>query len=228
MTEDNRIEAALEALKTNRKLGGTAKTDADKVNRIEDMVSGVSATWLANAFRMDRSVVIRKLANCPEIRVQGDKRNSKLYDLPTAARFLVPPALSADDFLQSLHRSDLPPALQDAVWSALLKRQQWEKNAAQLWSTDDVWRVLSGLFQSIKFTTQLWVDTIDAEAGMTEAQRAVLQRLTRALLQEMYDKIVENARDGTTGSQLAQIEDLVGGDPVMPVEDDEDESEDLI
>lgn len=221
-----KVDEALELLRQKRLMGGHGKTAADEVERIEHSVSGVTATWLAHAFRIDRHAVVAKLANCPVVRVQGDKRNTKLYDLPTAARYLVAPALSAEDFMRSLHKSDLPPSLQESVWNALLKRQQWEKNAAQLWSTDDVWRVLAGMFQTIKFTTQLWVDTIDAEAGLAEGQRQVLQRLTRALLQEVYDKIVENAREGTTESQLAAVAELVG-EGVPPVVEDSD-ADDLI
>lgn len=221
---NDKVNEALELLKQKALAGDGGRVSAENVERYENVVSGVSATWLAAAFRIDRSAVLRKLATCPVIRVQGDKRNSKLYDLPVAARYLVNPALSAEDFLKSLHRSDLPTSLQESVWSALLKRQAWEKNAGHLWSTDDVWRVLAGLFQTIKFTTQLWLDSVDAEAGLTEQQRHVLERLASGLLQDLYDKVVENAREGTTESQLSSIRELVDDDTILPgIEDEADE-----
>jgi len=233
----DKIDAALELLTQKARSAGT-KTSAERVERIDNVVSGVTATWLASAFRMDRSAVLRKLAQCPVIRVQGDKRNSKLYDLAVAARYLVPPILSPEDFLRSLHKSDLPTSLQESVWNALLKRQTWERNAGQLWATEDVWRVLAGMFQSIKFVTQLWADTVANEEGLSEAQRHILERLTRGLLQEIYDKIVENARTGSTEAQIASIRELLGDDPLLDMhpgdftaaggEDDDVDHADLI
>tara|TARA_Y100000593_G_scaffold83521_2_gene157521 strand:- start:24108 stop:24791 length:684 start_codon:yes stop_codon:yes gene_type:complete len=213
----------------NRQSNSGSGLYADPLNR------GVSVAWLAHVFRMDKQAVQRKLGNCPvkTQRRRGDKMTTTLYDLATAAPFLVTPAFSTTEYMRAVRRGDLPPALQQAVWDALLKRQKWEENAGQLWRTSAIREVLGSTFQTIKFTMQLWVDTLEKTTEVTPAQRKALIEMVDALQSDLYDSLVRNMEENQTGPQLEEMGELVGEDGTLTetvalVESEDDEIEQLI
>ncbi len=87
---------------------------------------GVSASWLAHVFGMDKNTVKKKLAqgNCT---IVGKNKGTPLYTIKEAASYLVPPKVDIDSYMRSLRYTDLHPRLQAANWSALTKGQNWKK-----------------------------------------------------------------------------------------------------
>lgn len=214
---------------TKRQMPTTGSTYADPLNR------GVSIAWLAHVYRMDHTTVKRKLANCPvkTQRRRGDKMTTVLYDLPTASAFLITPAFSTAEYMRAVRRGDLPPALQQTIWDALLKRQKWEENAGQLWRTEKVRSVLGSTFQTIKFTMQLWIDTLERQIEVTDEQREIIVGMVDGLQAELYDALVQQMSDQQTGPQLDEMDSLVGesgtvGETIALVESEDDEIEQLI
>lgn len=214
-----------------RHLVDTRKQAPDSVGKHTDPASiGVTEAWLAQTFRMDQKTVREKLKWCvPKRTVQrGRTMVTRYYDIKDAAAFLVTPAISTQDVLRELKRGQLPPALQQSVWDALLKRQTWEERAGQLWHTDKVREVLGSTFQTIKFTIQLWAETVERQTEMTPEQRELIVKMSDLLMAEIYEALVANAAAGSTGPQLASLPDYVGEDTPMKttvavVESDEDD-----
>lgn len=207
----NREKAAIALQKmteTKRQLPDTVG------NSVNPEFAGVSIRWLAHVFRMHESVVERKLRECPvkSRRTRGTKMESVRYDIATAAAFLVRPSFSTMDYLKALKRNDLPAALQQTIWDALLKRQKWEEQAGMLWRTDKVREVLGSTFQTMKFTMQLWVDTLERQTEMTDEQRALVVVLVDELQNDLYEALVQNAEKAQTGSQIGDLKELVGED----------------
>lgn len=192
---------------------------------VEDVHAGVTASWLSQVFGMDPKVVKQRLAECPPLH---RRKAGYIYDLKTAARYLVPPAMSPEQFVKTMKASDLPPHFQQTFWDAALKRQRWEENAGQLWRTEKVREVLGDTFQTIKFTVQLWAETVERQTGLTAEQRKVLVGLTDTLQQEIYDRLVTQAAEKETGSQRSELPDMVGPIDDMPtfVVDEEDDDMD--
>lgn len=193
--------------------------------------TGVTAAWLAHAFGMNPITVKKKLRNCPVYRIdpRGQKMETTLYDLPVAAAFLVTPAYSIEEYLRSVRKADLPPAIQQSVWDALLKRQKWEENAGQLWRTEKVREVLGGTFQTIKFTTNIWLEMIERQTAMTDEQRKIIAGLVRGLQGDIYDAMVKMDANGATGPQASEINTLLGVrdiDLLDKLNDDEDDEGD--
>lgn len=196
---------------------------------------GVTVAWLSQVFDMPQPVVKAKLKFCPpkSIRRRGTKMLTTFYDLKEAAAYLVTPAFSTADYLRAVKRGELPPALQQQIWDALLKRQKWEENAGQLWRTEKVREVLGGTFQTIKFTVQLWADTVEREVELTEEQRQIIIRLADGLQKEIYDALLTQASENSTGSQLSEMPEHVGenaaiSEVVELVESEDDEIASLI
>lgn len=190
----------------------------DSLNRNRQMqgladaaVGGVTVSFLAQVFQMDHNKVKRKLVNCPvkARRTRGTMQVQHIYDLKTAASYLVTPRIDPEDIIKSLRKEDLPPSISTAYWDAQLKRQKWEEQAGQLWRTSSISTVIGSMFQTIKFTIQLWADTLERQTGLTEDQRELLNTLTDELQQEMFDAFRENAKQNMTKPQLAELEDML-------------------
>lgn len=177
---------------------------------VEDMLAGVTVSWLSQVFSMDPKTVKQKLADCPPLH---RRKAGYVYNLAVACRYLIPPAISVDQFVKTMKPSDLPAAFQETFWAAALKRQKWEENAGQLWRTDQVREVLSEVFKTIKFTVQLWADTIEQQKGLTDEQRKLLNTMTDKLLDQVYKGLLENAKKKRTNSQRAEMAEVLG-DPV--------------
>lgn len=224
------IEARLEKLTAMRRQA------PDSVGIYSDPTAkGVTVAWLAQVFEMTTAEVKTKLRLCPPktVRRRGDKMLSTFYDIKEAAAYLVTPAFSTAEYLRAVKRGALPPALQQQIWDALLKRQKWEENAGQLWRTEKVREVLGGTFQTIKFTIQLWADTLERETELTADQRAAVIRMADGLQSEIYDALVRQAAESSTGSQIDEMPEHVGESAAVTstvalVESEEDEIAGLI
>lgn len=187
---------------------------------VEDMMAGVTVSWLSQVFGMDPKTVKAKLADCPPLH---RRKAGYVYHLPTACRYLIPPAISAEQYIKTMKPSDLPTAFQQSFWDAALKRQKWEENAGQLWRTDRVREVLGQTFQTIKFTVQLWADTLERQTGLTLEQRELLTELVDGLQEEIYKALVTQASEKKTPSQRGELNEMLG-EPGAVIEDDDDYS----
>lgn len=199
------------------------------------LVRGVTAAWLAEAFDMDIRAVKIRLRDCPvkSAHSRGTKMLSTYYELKVAAAYLVTPAFSTAEYLRGVKRGDLPASLQQTVWDALLKRQKWEEAAGQLWRTEKVREVLGVTFQTMKFTMQLWTETLDRQTELSDDQRKLIVELVDGLQSELYSALVENVGKAASGSQLEELPELIGEsepltETVAVVDTFEDEIEALI
>jgi hypothetical protein len=178
---------------------------------VEALRGGVTVMTLAEVFDMDHNKVRRKLANCPVLRFQrrGVTGKQPVYELSKAAAFLVEPVIDPDEIIRKLKKEDLPPAISTAYWDAQLKRQKWEEQAGQLWRTETIAGVIGSMFQTIKFTIQLWADTLERQTGLSEDQRELLNRMTDELQQQMFDSLRDNAKESMTKPQLAELDEML-------------------
>lgn len=174
---------------------------------VEDMLQGVTVSWLAQVFGMDPKTVKSKLADCPPLH---RRKAGYVYHLPTACAYLIKPAISPEQYIKNMKPSDLPAAFQQSFWDAALKRQKWEENAGQLWRTEKVREVLGSTFQTIKFTMQLWTDTLERQTGLTTEQRTLLVKMVDSLQEDIYNALVAQAADKKTGSQAAELPEMLG------------------
>jgi len=167
-----------------------------------NVFAGVSVTWLAEVFRMDPTTVKKRLAQCV---IKGKRRNAPIYDLLTAAQFLVPPKVDVSAYIQGMRPTDLPPLLQSAYWDAMKKKQDWEIRAKLLWDTDKVIEVFGETFKHIKNTVSLWADTLEQEQSLDERQREALRAMSDSLMSDIHASLVEQSRASHTPNQYAQL-----------------------
>ena len=165
-------------------------------------LTGVSLSWLATAFQQDFRAVRRKLADCPPFKKLGGK---PLYLVSQAAPYLVTPKVDVEKYIRDMDPDQLPPALQKEFWLMMLNRQKWERQAGELWHTQDVMDVLGEVFKTLKNSIQLWIDTMERMPhGLSDEQRETLQRLTDSLQADMHRGLVELADTRKTESSREQ------------------------
>lgn len=179
---------------------------------VEQVLGGVTASWLAQAFGIDVKDVKLKLANCPHLTEGtgiGRGHLGRTYELKVAAAYLIQPKISAANFLRAVRKAELPATLQQSFWDAMLKRQKYEENAGDLWRTSKIRDVLGSTFQGLKFTLQLWVDTLERSTGLTGEQRKQLTQMVDGLQADLYKTLVEQMNKGSTGPQLSELPSLL-------------------
>ena len=171
---------------------------------ISDVQHGVTVGTLAGIFGMDPTTVRKKLRDCAPVM---KRKAGYVYDLKVAAQYLVRPVFDAEQYLKSMKPSELPTHLQEAYWSAMTKRQQWEERAGQLWRNEAVLEVFGDVFQTIKFAMQLWPDNVERALGLSAEQRAMLIGMADSLQNEIHKRLVEMPKMKTTRSSLADATD---------------------
>lgn len=167
------------------------------VTALADVYGGVSASWLAQVFGHDKNTIAKKLASAG-CEVVGRRNGGPLYRIPDAAAYLVKPKVDLVGYIKSLRPNDLPPMLNDAYWSAMIKRQKWEENARDLWRSEDVLKVFGDLAISFKTTANLWVEEVERIEGLTQEQRLLITQLTDRLLDNVYKLMVETPKQSKT------------------------------
>ena len=86
----------------------------------------------------------------------------------------------------------------------MLKQQKWEENAGDLWRTTQVRDALGDTFQTIKFTMQLWVDSLERQTTLTNDQREIIVAMVDALQNEVYTSLVEKSAEKSTRSTISE------------------------
>jgi hypothetical protein len=215
---------------TGPKLRAAEPVPGQTEQKATEVMGGVTVFWLAKAFGLEVSTVRKKLADCP---VMGRKTSGFVYSLPQAAAYLVRPRLDIAAYMEQLKPGELPVQLQPTYWEGVLKRQKFESMAKQLWLAEDVMEIFSEVFKTIKFTLQLWPDTLEREGNFSDEQRASLTVMVDQLAEEIHRSIVEMSAKRTTPSSLERFQEQVAairdqGPVYMDLNDEDDEDEDIL
>jgi hypothetical protein len=166
--------------------------------------AGVTASWLAQAFRMDPKVVKVRLARCPPIKAY---QRGFIYEFKTACEYLVTPKVDIEEYLKNAKIKELPTRLQSEYWQAMRSRQIWEKEAGELWPTENVLSVFSEVAGMLRSELQLWVDNLEQTVPVTAEQREFLAAEVHALQSRIYEKLVALPQQGRTLSSAAVSHD---------------------
>lgn len=157
---------------------------APKIDYEEEFFSGMTVPRLAQLFRLDRRTVTEKLR---AVRPTGERRGAPTYQVVDAAPYLVEPIIDIAEYLKSAGPGDLPAALQAQYWNAQNGRLKYLEQSKDLWRTPQVLEVLTTVFRSLSQSLRLLADRVEAQVGITVAQREVIEK-------EISDKAVNMLR----------------------------------
>lgn len=180
----------------------TPKLPPARKKKVADYLEPVSANVISQIFGVIPATTKERLVSCPY--VTDGTTNIRKYHIKDAAQYMVRTAFSVDEFIAVMKRGELPDSLRKDFWDALLKQQKWEENASELWRTENVRAVMTNTFQTIKFTMQLWVDSLERQTALTEEQRKLISVMVDGLQQEVYTSLVDNASKGATEATISE------------------------
>lgn len=146
---------------------------APKIDYEEEFFNGMTVPRLAQLFRLDRRTVTEKLRG---VRPTGERRGAPTYHVVDAAPYLVEPIIDIEEYLRTCGPADLPPALQAQYWNAQNGMLKYKENAGDLWRTQQVLEVLTGAFRSLTQSLRLLADRVEAQTGLTDEQRAIIEK----------------------------------------------------
>jgi len=166
---------------------------------------GVNSAWLARAFRLSKATVERRLA--PLAPVALNSRRQPLYDLPEAAAYLVKPR-NLDFILKDMKPADLPDNMREGFWNAKIKEQTYRKKAGELWETDDVIMVFSGVLKGIRERLQIVPDTAARAMGLDPKQVKALTQIIDGAQDDIHKEIISLEEKSSTVNSLLSDGDV--------------------
>lgn len=181
-----------------------------------EVMGGVTVFWLAKAFGMEVSTVRKKLSDCPHL---ARRTSGYVYSIAVAATYLVRPRMNIREYLEQMKAHELPTQLQPTYWEGVLKRQRFEVQARDLWCSEDVMEVLSEIFKTIKFTLQLWPDTLERSGTFSDEDRDTLTVLADQLAEDIHRSITDLSKTRTTPNSLVRFREQVSDFDDEEVED---------
>lgn len=173
--------------------------------RMQQVMQGVTLTWLHYVFKRDRATAKILLADAPVMR-QG-AGGAPIYDVAEAAAYLVKPKLDVAKLLGTLKEADLPDDLKPKIWQARLSKQRWEERAGSLWRGEAVMEVFAETFKTMREVMQLWADDMADEVTLTEAQREFVTKRVDALQASLHKSLIELGKRSQTRSIAAEAEE---------------------
>ena len=173
---------------------------------------GATQAELGQMFHIHHREVSSRLAGLMPC---GKRGSFDLYNVRDAARLLVDPFDETEtvERILRMNHTQLPKMLSKEYWTAQRLKQQYEREAADLWPTTQVVELAGEAFKTLRLSLQLLADTIEREAGLSEKQRAIVLASVDSALNDMRERLV----DGFKNRRAA-----AGGGPAPPGEDDGD------
>jgi hypothetical protein len=158
---------------------------------MEMLARGATVTFLANFFGQAKEHIAAKMAGAKV--VGRTKHGTPAYDFKEACSRLARPSPDqVIEYVKKMRPNDLPPIMQKEFWDAALKRQKWEREAGELWRTEEITEAMAEVFKSLRMTIMLFSDTVARETGITNKQREIITALSDQLLEDLRESLIEN------------------------------------
>ena len=182
------------------KLGGILDTESRGM-----IFQGVSVPQLRAIFNLKDEDVMRRLGDLPP--VGTGRQNNPVYNLAQAAARIVRPRITPeaiDAYMRTANPANMPPMVSKHYWEGLRTRERYREEVDELWYTEDVMRLLSETFQTIRATLVLLPDAMRGREDMTEAQFRFVQRLVDDMIEDVRARLVDPVKpsraEGRTGA----------------------------
>ena len=158
----------------------------------------VSQNFLAEVYDMDPATVRKRLVRCPKLGMAGGNR--PVYDFKEASSHILPPKMTAEEFIKTLHHAKLPPEVNKTFWQGLRERLRFLREAGELWATADVLKVFGQVNMMFKDRIDMWVEDIRDLRGISDAHVEKIEEMAHALKSDLYEDLVAAPARGETTS----------------------------
>lgn len=164
---------------------------------------GFAVPWIAKAFGTTAYKVRSALAGVQPI---GKGGKAALYSLPDAAKVLVAKEMDWREALKKMKPADLPANLRREFWTAKKAEQDYRRDNGELWETDAVLEMMSDCFDVFGNGVRLLPDLLEREAGLSPAQRELVERTVDGMMEQWHEKLTEHKKLNNTmdGGEAAE------------------------
>lgn len=159
---------------------------------------GANMAQLCDIFKMDARDIKAKLAG--NVLPSSKNGKSDVYSIREVSPYLVPPPYDMEEFISKMKISDLPTQVQKEYWAGMRSRQLFEKEQAELWSTEEVQTVIADIFKTLRMSLLLTRESVERETDLTTRQRDIIKAIIKNALEDLYAKTNELCADGKRNS----------------------------
>lgn len=157
-----------------------------RVSPSDEIEYGMSASRLGEIFDLDAKTVKSLLI---DVDPDGDRNGAVFWRIASAAPYLVVPTGDIEQFIRKLKPGDLPAKFQKEFWTALNLRAKYYKERGDLWSTEQVYSILSEILKIVRSTTRLFVDELESNSSLTHQHRKAIQIEMDKMLAMMREQV---------------------------------------
>jgi hypothetical protein len=155
---------------------GKRRSNAPDADTEAMIFQGCNITQIAKLFRMERRDVTPKIMDVPPI---GERGGYPIYAVHEVAPYLIKPLYDVETYLRRMNFKDLPKELSKEFW------------AGNLWETEQVVEHFGEAVKLLRMSMLLIPDTLARQAGLTEAQRNVVQSSVDGMLNDLAVALID-------------------------------------
>lgn len=171
------------------------------------LYKGANLRQLARLFALDHENLKRHLVS-NDCRPSGVRNGTEIYKVSEVAPFLIKPGYSVEEYIKTMHPSELPKMLTKEFWAAMKSRQDYDIKDGNLWPTDMVIEKVGEIFKIVKSAARTAADQVEAQVELTPAQRKILRGLMDSMMAQISGSIKENFKVDTDNGHADEDEEM--------------------
>lgn len=166
----------------------TRRSNSNDVETEAMLFQGANITQLSKLFGMEKRDITPKIIDVYPI---GKRGGYDIYSVKEVAPYLVKPLYDVETYIRRMSFKDLPKELSKEFWSGQRAKQEFDIKAGNLWSTEQVIERFGEAVKTLRMGMLLIPDTLARQAGLTEAQRTVVQSSVDGMLSDLSRSLIE-------------------------------------
>lgn len=183
------------------------------------LYQGASITQLSTIFGMDVREIRTRMRGM--VMPCGQRANNEIYSIKEVAPYLVQPAYDMDEFIQRMSTADLPTLLRKEYWAGMRSRQLYEKEAAELWGTQEVIETISEVLKTVRLSMLLSRESISRETELTPRQQQIIERIIDKTLADIHGTVKQKFKERKDKASKKITEQKTKARPVEVSDDEE-------
>lgn len=166
----------------------TRRSNSNDIETESMIFQGANLTQLSKLFGMEKRDITPKILDVYPV---GKRGGYDIYSIKEVAPYLVKPLYDVENYIRRMSFKDLPKELSKEFWAGQRAKQEFDIKAGNLWATEEVIEKFGDAVKTLRMGMLLIPDTLARQAGLTEAQRTVVQASVDSMLNDLSNALIE-------------------------------------